>query len=105
MKELKDLQVGDKVILHNNGRLCIKQVEKVTKKYLLVDGDFFNKDNGNKRGAGLWKLSYIEAATDEYIKEWEETERREILSKKLIHHIGLGLPLETLERIMKIVEE
>lgn len=106
MKELKDLQISDKVILHSDKQLRVKQVGKVTKNYLRVEGCLYNKDTGRLRGStGFGFYSYIEPATEERIKEVEETERREMLSRKLFHYIRLGLPLEKLERIMKIVEE
>lgn len=106
MKELKDLQVGDKVILHDSRRLSIKQVEKVTKNYLRVDGCLYRKDDGFLRGASsFWVYSFIEVATEERIKEVEETERRDRLTRDIMSAIKTNMPLEKLERIMKIVEE
>ena len=47
MKELEDLKVGDNVIVGGAYSYCrIRQVEKVTKKHIVVEGNKFSKEFG-----------------------------------------------------------
>lgn len=69
MSELKNVQVGDKVVFSSQfyGD-CIKIVEAITPKgFIKVDGRLYNKD-GRMRGGDTWS-AYIYAATPEIMQK------------------------------------
>ena len=73
MKELEDLKVGDKVIVGGACSYCrISQVEKVTKKYIIVEGNKFSKEFGWIDGCSSYTSDHIRPATEEDIKRVEE---------------------------------
>ena len=78
MSELENLKVGDKVIvggvyIHNR----ISQVERVTKKYIVVEGNKFSKEFGWIDGCSSYTSDHIRPASEEDIKRVEEeTEKR-----------------------------
>lgn len=104
MKELEDLKVGDKVIvggayIYNR----ISQVEKVTKKHIIVEGSKYNKTYG--WAAGSYSSNHIRPATEEDIKRVEEeTEKRKIVKYLTKIHFE-ELSYETLVAIRDIVEK
>ena len=81
MSELKDLKVGDKVIvggtfIYNR----ISQVEKVTKKHIIVEGSKYSKAFGWVVGCSSYTSNHIRPATEEDIKRvGKETEKRKIV--------------------------
>lgn len=73
MKELEDLKVGDKVIvggayIYNR----ISQVERVTKKYIVVESVKYSKAFGWVAGCSGYSSNHIRPATEEDIKRVEE---------------------------------
>ena len=71
-KELKDVQIGDMVFVHNGLSTYIKPVQKITPSGLIkVNGTLFNPD-GRMRGGSMYCHTYIEVATPEKIKEFKE---------------------------------
>lgn len=46
MKELKDLVVGDDVLVSGMHHRCIAKVDKVTKTQIVVNGVRFRRDSG-----------------------------------------------------------
>lgn len=106
MSELKDLKVGDKVIvggtfIYNR----ISQVEKVTKKHIIVEGSKYSKAFGWVVGCSSYTSNHIRPATEEDIKRVEEeTEKRKIVKYlKKIHFEELSY--EALVAIRDIVEK
>ena len=78
MKELEDLNVGDKVIVGGcYTRTRIRQVEKVTKKHIVVEGNKFSKEFGWIDGCSSYTSDHIRPASEEDIRRVEEeTEKR-----------------------------
>lgn len=73
MKELENLKVGDKVIVGGAYSYCrISQVEKVTKKHIVVEGNKFSKEFGWIDGCSSYTSDHIRPATKEDIKRVEE---------------------------------
>ena len=106
MKELEDLKVGDKVIvggtfIYNR----ISQVEKVTKKHIIVEGSKYSKAFGWVVGCSSYTSNHIRPATEEDIKRVEEeTEKRGIV--KWLRNIRLEkFSYETLVAIRDMVEK
>ena len=106
MKELEGLKVGDKVIVGGAYSYCrIRQVEKVTKKHIIVEGNKFSKEFGWIDGCSSYTSDHIRPATEEDIKRVEEeTEKRGIV--KWLRNIRLEkFSYETLVAIRDIVEK
>ena len=73
MKELEDLKVGDKVIVGGAYSYCrIRQVEKVNKKHIVVEGNKFSKEFGWIDGCSSYTSDHIRPATEEDIRRVEE---------------------------------
>ena len=106
MSELKDLKVGDKVIvggtfIYNR----ISQVEKVTKKHIIVEGSKYSKAFGWVVGCSSYTSNHIRPATEEDIKRVEEeTEKRKIVKYLTKIHFE-ELSYEALVAIRDIVEK
>lgn len=81
MKELKDLLIGDKVVVFGHFTRRIGVISKITKTQLVVDGTRFNRTSGWQ--CGSWHTLHIRAATEEDIKEIDEEETR----KKLLYMV------------------
>ena len=82
--ELRDLKVGDKVIVSE--RFCaetIGVVEKITPKgFIKVGNTLYNSDSGNKRTSNIWDVGRIRVATTEQIETIQKNEFcRKILRK------------------------
>ena len=106
MKELENLKVGDKVIvggafIYNR----IAQVEKVTKKYIIVEGSKYSKAFGWVVGCSSYTANHIRPASEEDIKRVkEETEKRNIVKYLTKIHFE-ELSFATLVAIRDIVEK
>ena len=106
MKGLEDLKVGDKVIvcgvyIHDR----ISQVEKVTKKHIIVEGSKYSKAFGYVVGYNNYSSNHIRPATEEDIKRVEkETEKRNIVKYLTKIHFE-ELSYEALVAIRDIVEK
>ena len=106
MKELEDLKKGDKVIvggayIYNR----ISQVEKVTKKHIIVEGSKYSKAFGWVVGLSSYSSNHIRPATEDDIKRIEEeTEKRDI-ANYLGNTRFINLSYETLVAIRDIVEK
>ena len=106
MKELEDLKVGDKVIV--GGAYIydrISQVEKVTKKHIVVEGNKFSKEFGWIDGCSSYTSDHIRPATEEDIRRVEEeTEKRNIVNYLTKIHFK-ELSYKALVAIRDIVEK
>ena len=82
MSELENLKVGAKVIvgsvyIHNR----ISQVERVTKKYIIVESVKYSKAFGWVAGCSSYSANHIRPASEEDIRRVEEeTEKRNIVN-------------------------
>ena len=106
MSELEDLKVGDKVIVggyYTNIR--IRQVEKVTKKHIVVEGNKFSKEFGWIDGCSSYTSDHIRPATEEDIRRVKEDEEKRGIIKWLENTIFEKLSYETLVAIRDIVEK
>lgn len=105
-RELGGLKKGDKVIVggaYINDR--ISQVEKVTKKHIIVEGLKYNRTYGWVAGLSSSSSNHIKPATEEDIRRVEEeTEKRNILNYLTKIHFK-ELSYEALVAIRDIVEK
>lgn len=104
MYGLENLRKGKKVIVggaYIDCRICT--VEKVTKKFIFVEGTKYCRIYGWMPGYSSYSSNYIRPATEEDIKRVEEeTEKR-----KIIRYISdtKRLSLNTLTAIRDMIEK
>lgn len=101
MKKIKELQVGDLVIIYDkydNRRIAI--VERITKTLVVVNNIKYRKSNGFEYGESYIFSRRIEIPKDEeQIKEIKLEYRKRIIIHR-IHNLNLNdYPLEVLEKV------
>ena len=104
MKELKDLVVGDDVLITSRYYRRIAKVDKVTKTQIVVDNARFRRDSGWQRVSDIWDRKRISVPTEKEITEIKE----ETLRKKLIFAISSSdfkhLSITELEQVYNIIK-
>ena len=106
MSELEDLKVGDKVIVggtYINDR--ISQVEKVTKKHIIVEGLKYNRTYGWVAGLSSSLSNHIKPATEEDIRRVEGEVKKRDIANYLENTRFINLSYKTLVAIRDIVEK
>ena len=84
MKELKDLVVGDEVLVTGTLHRRIAKVDKVTKTQIVIDNDRFRRDSGWQCGSDRWNVRRISVPTEKEISDVKE----EVLRKTIIYAIS-----------------
>ena len=80
MKELKDLVVGDEVLVTCTFNRRIAKVDKVTKTKIVIDNARFRRDSGCQCGGDRWNRKSISVPTEKEISDFkEENFRKELL--------------------------
>ena len=109
MKELKDFQPYDKVVVV---RTCagvihriVGYVERLTSAYIYVLGVRFRKKDGRKVCEERFSHTCIEIASEGVIEEVEKEMKHQKLSSYLHNYSFYKLSLEKLQMIMKIINE
>ena len=102
------MQVGDTVILtraaYSVRSVQIRNSERETKLYWIIDGLKYNKSNLDSPGNNIGLSSWIREPKDEQeIMLIERAEKVRSLAKKLSKVEWNSYDLETLESIMRIV--
>lgn len=101
MKELKDLVVGDKVIVYDkydNRRLAI--VKRITKTLVVVNNAKYRKSNGLQTGIyGLFSGRIEIPKDEEQIKAIELEYRKRIIIHRILNLNLNDYPLEVLEKV------
>ena len=72
MKELKDLVVGDDVLVTGNYHRRIAKVDKVTKTQIVVNNVRFRRDSGWQCGSDCWDRKSISIPTEKEISDIKE---------------------------------
>lgn len=83
MKELKDLQVGDIVLVSGTWHRRLSTIQRVTKTQIIVDNIRFNRLSGWQCGRDRWNTSKLYVPSEKEIAEIKEEETH----KKLVHSI------------------
>ena len=108
MKELKDLVVGDKVIVtlqqFTITKVFVGKVERLTKTLIIVNGIKFRRSDGI-RVADTYGYCDIKVASEDEIKKVEEEADRLRLAKNLREYNYYSLPLEKLKKIIHFIKE
>lgn len=105
MKELKDLVVGDDVLVTGMNYRRIAKVDKVTKTQIVVNNARFRRDSGWQCGSDRWNVRRISVPTEKEISDVQEENFR----KKLIYAIRSfdfkRLSTDELKQVYKIVKD
>ena len=104
MKELKDLVVGDDVLVTGMFHRRIAKVDKVTKTQIIINNVRFRRDSGWKCGRDRWNVGKISIPTEKEISDIKE----DIFRKKLIYAISSfdfkRLSTDELKQVYNIVK-
>lgn len=104
MKELKDLVVGDDVLVTCMSCRRIAKIDKITKTQIVVGNTRFRRDSGWECGGDRWNVRRISVPTEKEITEIKE----ETLCKKLIFAISFfnfkHLSITELEQVYNIIK-
>lgn len=104
MKELKDLVVGDDVLVTSMCHRRIAKIDKVTKTQIVVDNVRFRRDSGWQCGSDRWDRKRISIPTEKEISDVKEENFR----KKLIYAISSfdfkRLSTDELKQVYNIVK-
>lgn len=84
MKELKDLVVGDDVLITSRNYRRIAKVDKVTKTQIIANNARFRRDSGWQCGGDRWNVRRISVPAEKEISDVKE----ENLRKNLIYTIS-----------------
>lgn len=105
MKELKDLVVGDDVLVIGMNYRRIAKVDKVTKTQIVANNARFRRDSGWQCGSDRWNVRRISVPTEKEISDVQEENFR----KKLIYAIRSfdfkRLSTDELKQVYKIVKD
>ena len=71
MKELKDLVVGDDVLVTGMYYRRIAKVDKVTKTQIIVNNARFRRNSGWQCGSDRWNVTRISVPTEKEISDIE----------------------------------
>lgn len=104
MKELKDLVVGDEVLVTGTFHRRIAKVDKVTKTQIIIDNARFRRDSGCQCGGDSWNRKSISVPTENEISDIKE----EILRETIIYAISSfdfkRLSTDELKQVYNIVK-
>lgn len=104
MKDLKDLVIGDDVLVKGMSYKRIAKVDKVTKTQIVVDNARFKRDSGWQCGSDIWNSRRISVPTEKEISDIKEENFR----KKLVYAISSfdfkRLSTDELKQVYKIVK-
>lgn len=105
MENLKNIKVGDKVILYRRFQdRIVCEVERLTKNFIIVDGRKYRKKDGFEAGdVGIYSSSIWRASEQEIAEVEEENRRDEIIS--YVRNCRLStLPTEVLEKVYELIK-
>lgn len=105
MATLKNVKVGDKLLVTSRGNDKIKTVTKVTKTQITCGTCKFRKTDGRLIGSDIWWSSYAKPATDKDITRVEREITYRIMANTIKSIDAYSLPYEELERIYNILKE
>lgn len=104
MKELKDLVVGDDVLITSRYYRRIAKVDKVTKTQIIANNARFRRDSGWQCGSDSWDRKSISVPTEKEISDVKEENFR----KKLLYAISSfdfkRLSTDELKQVYNIVK-
>ena len=104
MKELKDLVVGDDVLVTGMYHRRISKVGKVTKTQIVVNNARFRRDSGWQCGGDSWSRKSISVPTEKEISDIKEENLRDTLIYAISSLDFKRLSTDELKQVYKIVK-
>ena len=104
MKELKDLVVGDEVLVTGTFNRRIAKVDKVTKTKIVIDNARFRRDSGCQCGGDRWNRKSISVPTEKEISDVKEENIRKILINTISSFNFERLSTDELKQVYNIVK-
>ena len=104
MKELKDLVVGDEVLVTGTFNRRIAKVDKVTKTKIVIDNARFRRDSGWQCGVDSWYRKSISVPTEKEISDVKEENIRKILINTISSFNFERLSTDELKQVYNIVK-
>ena len=104
MKELKDLVVGDEVLVTGTLHRRIAKVDKVTKTQIIVNNARFRRDSGCQFGSDRWNVRRISVPTEKEISDVKEENLRKILINTISSFDFKRLSTDELKQVYNIVK-
>lgn len=104
MKELKDLVVGDEVLVSGMYHRRIAKVDKVTKTQIVVDNARFRRNSGWQCGSDRWNVRRISVHTEKEISDIKEENLRKTLIYSISSFDFKRLSTDELKQVYKIVK-
>ena len=105
MKELKDLVVGDEVLVIGMHRRRIAKVDKVTKTQIVVNNARFRRDSGWQCCSDRWNIRRISVPTEKEISDVKEENLRRTLIYTISSFDFKRLSTDELKQVYKIVKD
>ena len=104
MKELKDLVVGDDVLVTGMYYRRIAKVDKVTKTQIIANNARFRRDSGWQCGSDRWNVRRISVPTEKEISDVKEENLRKILINTISSFDFKRLSADELKQLYNIVK-
>ena len=104
MKELKDLVVGDDVLVTGRSYRRIAKIDKVTKTQIVFDNVRFRRDSGWQCGGNSWNRKSISVPTEKEISDIKEENHRKTLIYSISSFDFKRLSTDELKQVYNIVK-
>lgn len=104
MKELKDLVVGDDVLVTGMYYRRIAKVDKVTKTQIVVDNARYRRNSGWQCGDDIWDRKSISVPTEKEISDVKEEDLRKTLIYAISSFDFKRLSTDELKQVYNIVK-
>lgn len=104
MKEIKDLQVGDSVLVTGMSYKRIAKVDKVTKTQIVVGNARYRRNSGLQCGDDIWDRKSISVPTEEEISDIKEENLRNTLVYAISSFDFNRLSTDELKQVYNIVK-
>ena len=105
MKELKDLVVGDDVLVTGRSYRRIAKIDKVTKTQIIANNARFRRDSGWQCGSDNWDRKSISVPTEKEISDVKEENLRKVLIYSISSFDFKRLSTDELKQVYKIVKD
>ncbi len=104
MKELKDLVVGDDVLVVGMSCRRIAKIDKVTKTQIVVNNARYRRNSGWQCGGDRWNVKSISVPTEKEISDIKEENLRETLIYSISSFDFKRLSTDELKQVYNIVK-
>lgn len=104
MKEIKDLVVGDDVLITSMYYRRIAKVDKVTKTQIIANNARFRRDSGWQCGGDRWNVRQISVPTEKEISDVKEENLRKTLIYSISSFDFKRLSTDELKQVYNIVK-